>query len=236
MDVATTSSGPRERLLVAGRESLSDAELVALLLGTGTRDEHVTVLAARIVHEAGGLTGLSRLGVGALATISGLGVGKAARLVAALELGMRVNTRPLSARAPIRSSRDIAAALSPRLSVAEVEHFVAIPVDARNRPLGELRLSVGGLSACPVKPGDVFRALLREAAHGVIFAHNHPSGEPLPSEDDIELTRRLEQAGGLLGVRVLDHIIIGREGYFSFLDAGLLVPGHASLTPPSPRA
>jgi DNA repair protein RadC len=219
---ADISIGARERLQSVGRSALADVELVALLLGTGTREEHVSVLAARILHEAGGLEGLSRLGVGALAGLKGVGTSKATRVLAALELGVRVSTRPLRAAEPIRSSRDVVAAISPRLSEAEVEHFVAIPLDARNRALGELRLSVGGLSACPVKPRDVFRALLREAAHGVIFAHNHPSGEPNPSEDDIALTRRLEQAGALLGVRVLDHIIVGREGYFSFLDAGLL--------------
>lgn len=225
-------SGPRERLLSVGREALSDAELVALLLGTGTRDEHVTVLAARIVAEAGGIAGMSRLGVGALASMTGLGIGKATRLVAAIELGLRVTSRPLRATVPIRSSRDVVAALAPKLAESEVEIFLAVPVDARNRPMGELRLSVGGLSACPVKPRDVFRALLREAAHGVVFAHNHPSGEPNPSVDDIELTRRLEDAGALLGVRVLDHVIVGREGYFSFLDAGMLGGGSASLTPP----
>lgn len=236
MDVTTITPGPRERLVTVGREALSDAELLALLLGTGTREEHVTVLAARLLHEAGGLAAIAKLGVGALASMTGLGVGKATRVLAAIELGSRVAARPLLPRAPITSSRDVAAALTPRLATSDVEHFVAIPVDARNRPLGELRLCQGGLAECPVKPGDVFRALLREAAHGVIFAHNHPSGEPKPSDDDIALTARLEAAGALLGIRVLDHVIVGREGYFSFLDAGLLVPGRPSLTAPSPRA
>ena len=114
------------------------------------------------------------------------------------------------------------AALRPRLAASRVEEFLAIPLDAKNRPTGELRVALGGRSSCPVDPAEVFRRLLREAASGVIFVHNHPSGEPSPSPEDIALTVRLTDAGQLLGIRVLDHIIIAAEGYFSFLDAGLM--------------
>jgi len=218
----TRQDGPRERLRQVGAERMSDSELLALLLGTGSAREPVTVLAARILHRIGGLGGLGRLGLGALEELPGVGPTKASRIVAAVELGRRVLTRPLPRGDRISSSRDIDAALRPRLADADVEHFLAIPLDAKNRPLGEARIGLGGLSACPVAPADVFRALLREAAAGVVFVHNHPSGEPSPSADDVALTDRLRRAGELLGVRVLDHIIIGREGYFSFLDAGLL--------------
>lgn len=214
--------GPRERLRRVGRESLSEAELLAILLGTGRRGESVELLATRILHEFGGLAGLERLGMGELLALSGLGPGKASRVVAAVELGRRVATTPLLRGARITSSRDVDAALRPRLARAETEQFLAIPVDARNRPLGELQIAVGGLSACPVSPGDVFRSLLREAASGVIFAHNHPSGDTHPSTEDLAITERLSAAGDLLGIRVLDHLIVGHEGYFSFLDAGLL--------------
>src|SRR5690606_18345940 len=127
--------------------------------------------------------------------------------------------------------RDVDAAMRPRLANADVEHFIAIALDAKNRPVAEISIARGGLAACPVSPADVFRALLREAAAGVVFVHNHPSGEPSPSAEDVALTDRLRRAGELLGVTVLDHVIIGREGYFSFLDAGLLGParGGASL-------
>jgi DNA repair protein RadC len=214
--------GPRERLTEVGADGLSDEELVALVLGTGSRREPVHLAAARIVGELGGLSGLEQRGVGALLTLSGLGEGKATRLLAAVELGRRVTAKPLARGARITSSRDVDAALRPRLAREASELFLAIPLDAKNRPVGELCIAKGGLSSCPVAPSDVFRALLREAAAGVIFVHNHPSGEPTPSPDDIALTERLAKAGDLLGVRVLDHLIIGEEGYFSFLDAGLL--------------
>lgn len=214
--------GPRERMAAVGVEGLSDAELLALLLGTGARQEPVGVLASRLLRELGGLAGLSRIGAGALAQRPGLGPTKASRIVAAVELGRRVVSRPLAWGARMASSRDIDAALRPRLADAEVEHFLAIALDAKNRPIREILIARGGLSACPVSPSDVFRALLREAAAGVVFVHNHPSGEPTPSAEDMILTDRLRRAGELLGVRVLDHVVIGREGYFSFLDAGLL--------------
>jgi DNA repair protein RadC len=214
--------GPRERLGSVGAEGLSDAELLALLLGTGARQEPVTVLATRLLHELGGLAALGQLGPGALAEWPGVGPTKAGRIAAAVELGRRVVTRPLDRGARITSSRDIDAALRPRYGQADVEHFVAVALDAKNRPIRELVIARGGLSACPVSPSDVFRALLREAAAGVVFVHNHPSGEPSPSAEDVALTDRLRRAGELLGVAVLDHVILGRDGYFSFLDAGLL--------------
>jgi DNA repair protein RadC len=216
--------GPRERLLRVGQEALSDGELVALLLGTGTSDAPVVELATRLLAQEGGLGGLERMGVGRMAQTRGVGRGKACRLVAAFELGRRVAARPLAAGAKLQSSQAVDAALRPRLARSPVEQFLAIPLDAKNRAMGELRLSLGGLTACPVSPADVFRALLREAAAGVVFVHNHPSGEPSPSPEDVAMTERLREAGDLLGVRVVDHVIVAREGYFSFLDAGLL--GH----------
>ena len=214
--------GPRERLARVGAERLADAELIALLLGTGTRGESVSVLASRLLDAHGGLAGLSRLGAGGLAEVHGIGYGKAARLVAGFELGIRVASRPLARGGRIASSRDVDAALRPRLATAEAERFVAIAMDSRNRIIAELVLGHGGSASCPVSPADVYRTLLREGATGAIFAHNHPSGDPTPSEDDVRLTARLCEAGELLGIRVLDHVVVGREGYVSFLDAGLL--------------
>jgi DNA repair protein RadC len=205
-----------------GTEGLSDAELLALLLGTGGQREPVGVLASRVLHELGGLPALARVGAGALEQLPGVGPTKASRIVAAVELGRRVASRPLPRGARIGSSRDVDAALRPRLAHLDAERFLAVALDAKNRPVGEVEVARGGLSACPVSPADVFRALLREAAAGVVFVHNHPSGEPSPSAEDVALTERLRRAGELLGVQVLDHVIIGREGYFSFLDAGLL--------------
>lgn len=216
--------GPRERLRSVGQRRLGDAELLALLLGTGSRGEPVAVQAARLLHELGGLPNLAKLGPGALEQLVGVGPTKASRIIAAIELGRRVLTRPLHRRVRLSSSRDVDAAYRPQLADADAEVFFGIALDAKHRPIREIEIARGGLSACPVAPADVFRALLREAAAGVILVHNHPSGEPTPSSEDVRLTERLVQAGELLGVRVHDHVIVGREGYFSFLDAGLIAP------------
>jgi DNA repair protein RadC len=216
--------GPRERLVSVGPEALSSEELVAILLGTGSRYEPVTSLASRVVRSAGGVLGLARCRTGELLRITGLGPSKASRVVAAIELGRRATAKPLERGAAIKSSHDVDRALGPKLRKAETEHFLAIPLDTKNRPMGEIRVASGGISACPVLPSDVFRALVREAAAGVVFVHNHPSGEPSPSPEDVALTERLERAGQLLGIRVVDHVILADDGYFSFLDAGLLAP------------
>lgn len=214
--------GARERLREEGPERLSDAELVSLVLGTGTAREPVAVLAARLVDEAGGLARLARLGTGALARASGVGATKAARLVAAVELGRRAARRSAEPSPRIGSSADVVSWIGPRLAEEDVEHFVALALDARQRVIALLPIARGSLTACPIAPADVFRALLREAAAATVLAHNHPSGDPSPSTEDLVLTERMVSAGSLLGIRVLDHVIVGRTGHFSFLDAGLL--------------
>lgn len=225
MHTATDSYAPgaRERLREVGIASLSDTELVALVLGTGTAREPVSVLAARLIEATHGLRGLSRLGPGALATCSGIGESKAARLVAALELGRRaaITTEPALR---IAESSDVVSWAGPRIAYAEVEHFLALVLDARQRVIAVATLGRGTLASCPVSPADAFRAILREAAAAVVFVHNHPSGDPAPSEEDVALTTRLVAAGQLLGVKVLDHVIVARASHFSFLDAGCLEP------------
>ncbi len=222
METEAPTEGPRERLRSVGAPHLSDAELVALLLGTGTSREHVSVLASRLLNEAAGLRGLARLGLGGLAATSGVGESKAARLMAALELGRRAASLSPVSMERIGTSHDVVALVGPRLRDAEVEHFVALALDARNRPLAMIEVAKGSITACPVAPADVFRAVLREAGPAVVFAHNHPSGDPQPSPEDIVLTDRLVSAGRLLGIHVVDHVIVARDGHFSFLDAGLL--------------
>lgn len=222
MHDAPIHEGPRERLALYGPGALSDAELVAVVLGTGSSVEPVGVVAARVLARAGGLDGLRRFGRNDFVALPGIGPTKAARLRAALELGLRAASTPLSPREPIRSSRDVERALRPRVDGAHREHFFAIALDVRNRPVAHIEVAVGGLSACAVSPADVFRDVLREAAAAVVLAHNHPSGECAPSDEDVAMTERLRRAGELVGVRVLDHVILGRDRHFSFLDAGLL--------------
>lgn len=214
--------GPRERLARVGPACLSDEELLALVLGTGSAGEPVTLLAARLAREGGGVQGLARRGVGSLGSMGGLGVSKASRIVAAIELGRRVHEQPWSPRPRIDSSASVDALVRAHLAGEDVEHFVALALDAKNRVKAELRIATGGATACAVSPSDVFRALLREAAAAAVFVHNHPSGDSKPSADDVAFTARLLSAGRILGVRVVDHVIVAREGYFSFLDAGLM--------------
>jgi DNA repair protein RadC len=224
-------SGPRERLALRGEAALSDAELIAVVLGTGSGNDSVHVIAARLLAEAGGVGGLSAWGVDRLSATRGIGSSKACRLRAAMELGRRIATKPLSRGVPITSSRDVDAAVRMRLRDSTREHFVAIVLDARNRPLAEIDVAVGGLTACALNPADVFREVLRWPAAAVIFVHNHPSGDTFPSAEDIAITDRLRSAGRLIGVEVLDHLIIGEDGYFSFLDRGLFTGKSQSPRP-----
>jgi len=214
--------GPRERLILNGEHALSDAELLAVLLGTGSAKEPVSVLAQKLLERSGGLGGLRRAGMSAISAVPGIGSTKACRLRAALELGLRLSAEPLRPSTAILHSEDVVAALGPRLRDAAREHFFALALDAKNRPVAEILVAVGGLTACAISPADVFRLVLKEPAAAVIFVHNHPSGEPGPSADDVSVTERLRKAGALLGISVLDHVILGREAHFSFLDAGLL--------------
>jgi DNA repair protein RadC len=222
VEADTERFGPRERLVLRGEDALSDAELLAVVLGTGSAKEPVSVLAQRLIEQSGGLAGLRRAGMSAISELPGIGVTKACRLRAALELGVRLSAEPLRPSAAIQHSQDVAAALGPRLRDAAREHFFALALDAKNRPVAEILVAVGGLTACAISPADVFRLVLKEPAAAVIFVHNHPSGEPTPSADDVTVTERLRKAGSLLGINVLDHVILGRDTHFSFLDAGLL--------------
>lgn len=214
--------GPRERMAMNGAETLGDADLVAVILGTGSANEPVAVLATKLLEKAGGLERLDRLGVGLLSQQSGIGLSKACRLRAAIELGKRMATRPYQRGKAVTCSRDVDKAMRARLAKATREHFWAIALDTKNRPIAEIEIAVGGLNACTIKPADIFRAILRELSSKVVVVHNHPSGEPSPSSEDVAFTRKLSQAGEVLGIHLLDHIIIAEQGYFSFLDSGLL--------------
>lgn len=227
MELVTDSlqQGPRERLALHGRATLSDVELVSILLGTGSHALPVLQVASKLLESSGGLHGLAKLGLAELETQTGIGTTKASRLHAAFELGARTHSRPFDLRRPLSSSQDVDAALRARFAYEDREHFLALALDARNHPLEQLTVGIGGSIACAITPGDVFRPLLRAAAVSVIFVHNHPSGDPAPSEADAAITERLCRAGELLGVSVLDHVILGHEGYFSFADAGMLGSG-----------
>lgn len=211
--------GPRERLLAVGSESLSDAELLALLLRTGARGRSVLDLAAALLRS-GGLLSLSRAAPGELRRTAGIGPAKCATLLAAFELGRRLAGRRLQVGDPIRSAEDVYRHFHPRLRDVAHERFLVVLLDGRHRVQREVLASQGTLTASLVHPREVFRPALQEGAAALVVVHNHPSGDPAPSREDLEVTRRLVRAGALLGIPVLDHVVVAERGYVSLREEG----------------
>ncbi|MEB2344098.1 MAG: DNA repair protein RadC [Deltaproteobacteria bacterium] len=221
--------GPRERLAALGPEALSDAELIALLLRTGDGRRDALALGARLLQRYGGLAGLAVGSASELAREEGMGPAKSATLVAALELGRRIAARRLRSGEPVRGPADVFRHFHARLRDARCERFLLLLLDGRHRMLREVAISQGTLTASLVHPREVFRPALREAAAAVVLVHNHPSGDPTPSREDQEITRRLAEAGDLLGIPVVDHVVVAERGYASLREAGMLAgrPGEA---------
>ncbi len=214
---AAVNERPRERLLQHGAEALASHELVALILGSGIAGKSAAELGADLLDHAGGVLALSRAGARELATAHGIGIARATRLAAAFQLGQRAVAEPLPDLI-VRGSVDIYRYLLPRLRGLMQEVFIVIALDARNAILHHVEVARGSLTGVAVHPREVFRPLIRVAAAGAVVAHNHPSGDPNPSEDDLALTRRLRRAGDLVGIPVLDHVVIGARGYASIAD------------------
>jgi DNA repair protein RadC len=214
---------PRERLLTHGAAPLSDAELLALLLRTGARGRAATQLASELL-ASGGIAGLAQAAPAELARIAGVGPAKAASVLAALELGRRVAAKPLRRGERIATPEDVHRHFHPRLRDAQVEQFHVVLLDGRHRVIRSVLSSQGTLTASLVHPREVFRPALREAAAAIVLVHNHPSGDPTPSAEDRELTRRLVSAGLLLGVPVLDHVIVADRGFASLREEGEIAP------------
>jgi len=213
---------PRERLLAKGPENLSDAQLLAILLRTGRRDTSAVQVAMELLHRVGSLAALARSGIEELCGVPGIGPAKVAQLKAALELGKRAMAVPLSTGTRIASSVDLFRHCHPLLRDLKREIFKVILLDAKNTVIKEATVSEGSLTVSIVHPREAFALAVRESAAGVIFLHNHPSGDPTPSTEDRRLTERLVAAGDVLGIRVLDHMVIGDGRYVSFADEGWL--------------
>jgi len=205
-----------------GPAALSNAELLAILLGTGTRSESAVGLAHRILAETGGLRSLVEAGPGQLMGIKGGGAAKAMQIRAGLELGRRLARSVRSETATIRSPQDIAALLTEEMRYLPKEHFVCLFLNTKNQVLAQETLSIGSLNASIVHPREVFRAAIARGAASIACAHNHPSGDPTPSPQDLEITKRLVAAGEIVGIDVLDHLIIGEKGYVSLKEQGLM--------------
>ena len=213
---------PRERLYAYGPNALSDADLLSLLLHTGTRDEGVVDLAARILAEVGGPAGLARATPARLTSVRGCGAAKAAEIVAALELGRRCARALAADRVQIAGPEDAAALLTPRLAHLEREQSIVLLLDRRHRLLRETTVGVGGVAHAPLEPREVLAAALREpGAAAFIVAHNHPSGDPEPSPEDRAVTRRIADAAAVVGVEYLDHVIVGSRGWVSLRREGV---------------
>jgi len=213
---------PRERLDDVGPAGLSDLELVTLVLGHGGRAGSALELAARLLDEFGGVHGLTRVSYDELRLVRGVGAARAAQVLAAVELGRRTLTRERVSRLPLGSPREVAAYLLPRFGAGSVEQFGVVLLDARHRPIKTALLSVGTLDCSVVHPREVFRAAAAAGAAAVVLFHNHPSGDPLPSPEDAELTWRLGRAGDLMGIDVVDHLVLADSRYYSFREAGRL--------------
>lgn len=215
-----TDDTPRTRLARLGLDALSDAEVLALALGRGRGEAEDAARAMDLLAAHDGLRGLLRAGLGALAR--DLGDLRAVRLAASMELGRRALAVPLGRGVPYGSSRDVARAYGPRMAEATEESVLVLVLDARQRPAAERVIARGTASSCTVGVREVFALAVREGGAGIVLVHNHPSGDPTPSPEDLTLTRALAAAGQLLDVPLIDHVIVAREGTFSFLDAGLL--------------
>lgn len=214
---------PVEKVWTGGISRLSNAELLALILHTGTRNKSAIGLAGDVL--AAFPEGLGELAVCCpedLTRIGGIGRTKAAALLAAAELGKRISAHPAAERISIDRPEDIARIFMEELRYAKKEHFKSVLVNSKGGILSIDDISVGELSSAPVHPREVFHMAVRKSAAAVIFVHNHPSGDPSPSREDEETTRRLIQGGQLLGIGVLDHIIIGDGRYTSMRELGLL--------------
>jgi DNA repair protein RadC len=212
---------PREKLGRLGAGALGDNELLAVILGTGTASIDVLSLADVLLASVGGLHGLVRATRDDLLKTSGLGQARAAQVMAAVEIGRRVLSRRPGERVRIASPREAAAVLMPEFGLRSVEQFGVLLLDVRHRVLRTQVIAVGTLDSTTVQPRDVFRLALVSSASAVVMFHNHPSGDPQPSREDLDLTRRLIASGDLIGVAVVDHIVLGDGRYYSMKEAGL---------------
>jgi DNA repair protein RadC len=213
---------PRERMQSMGVEALSAQEILAVILGRGIAGESVMVTAQRLLKEFEGLKGVARASLEELSKIRGIGIAKACQIKAAIELANRVEGYWESdGKKPLKTPEDIAAEVLGRLKDKKKEYFIAVLLDTRNKLIKIAEISVGSLDSSIVHPREVFKEAISASASSVVFVHNHPSGDTEASDDDIALTKRLCQAGEIVGIDVLDHIIIGGKSFSSLKRRGV---------------
>ncbi len=213
---------PRERLLRSGAGVLSSPELLSLLLRTGTPGRSAADVGSDLLATFGSLDALSRAHPEELVREAGIGPAKAAALLAAFELGRRAQATHPARRPVIRTPRDVAALLGAEMRHLDREHFRAILLNTRHEVLDVASVAIGGLDSAPIHPREVFKDAIRRSAAAVVVVHNHPSGTPEPSVDDLRITARLRDAGRVVGIEVLDHVIIGDKQFVSLRERGVL--------------
>ncbi|MDX2250465.1 MAG: DNA repair protein RadC [Bacteroidia bacterium] len=212
---------PREKLLQRGIEALTDAELIAILLASGTRERSAIDLAREMIETVGGLPQIAQADVAELTQLKGIGKAKAITVIAAFELGRRKLLK-ISETPRLTHSESVAKYLSPRLADLKQEVFYVLFLNRNNEIIAEKQIFRGGVSATIIDPRIVFREAIHHLASAIILSHNHPSGNLTPSQADIEITRKLISGGKVFDIQVLDHIIVSARGYYSFADQGLL--------------
>ena len=212
---------PRERLIKFGEQALSAQELLQLILGRGIAGESVAVTAQKLLTQFGSLQKLAEASVEELSSIKGIGLAKAAQLKAVFEIGRRLsNQAPSYKSKELTDPEKVYRLVKSKLKDYHKEHFYIIALNSRNHSIAEV--SIGSLNASIVHPREVFAEAIKNKAASVIFAHNHPSGDPEPSEDDLVLTKKLVESGKILGIEVFDHIIVVKDGFFSFKNKGII--------------
>jgi DNA repair protein RadC len=215
------SERPRERLRDRGATALSNSELLAIILRTGTPSENALALATAALARFGGLPGLVRASFGELCAQHGMGEAKAAQVKAALELGLRLVSAQPEERATVRSPQDVSNLLLAEMGLLEQEHMRVLLLNTKNQVLAMPEVYKGSVNTTQVRLSELFREAIRAGCPAIIVVHNHPSGDPTPSHDDIEMTRQLIEAGKLLDIDVLDHIVIASQGVVSLRERGL---------------
>lgn len=213
---------PREKLQTLGPEALSNPELLAVILRTGTSRESAVHLAERLISKSGGLRCLPDLSLEELQEFHGIGLAKAVQIKAALELSKRIATTFQENETSVTSPRHVAELFMEELRYKKKEYFKLVLLNTKNKVIAKEEISVGSLNASIVHPREIFTLPLKKSAASVILIHNHPSGDPTPSQEDLAVTRRLVDGGNILGIEVKDHIIIGDGCYLSFKEKGLI--------------
>ena len=215
---------PRERLIKYGSNALSDAHLLGILIGSGDRraKKNAVDLSRDLLNEFGTLENLDQATVTEMCQVKGIGPAKAAQIKAALEVGKRMTSKPASIKIKLKSSRALVEQFSPFLKNLKKEVVKIVLLDPKLQYIKDLTISEGSLNASIVHPREVMIPAIRESAASFALIHNHPSGDPTPSQQDFEITHRLNKTGKIVGIHMVDHIIIGGNGFFSFADEDLL--------------